>query len=126
MSHTIELKIVGGAEQLGKTVAHFHCHEPHDAWCRRSPISPWVDREKFEREFPDACRFTVFLKYMLDAEPWCLYDGPPTELRSGEIEFTAALATRDADGPLYFWHYQGDTGGHYDRPDATILPFRGN
>jgi hypothetical protein len=45
------------------------------------------------------------------------HDGPPTELRSGEIEFTKI------EGPegLCFWRYKGHPGGHEYPLDRDAL-----
>jgi hypothetical protein len=45
------------------------------------------------------------------------YDGPPSEMRSGEIEFTKI------EGPEDFcvWHYKGDPGGHEYPLDRDAL-----
>ena len=100
MTHTILLKF----NRLGLPDAEFECHEPDTAWCRQNAVGPGEEPS----ENPLHCWFTVLA---FGPVPWGklgIYIGSPTELRSGEIEFTKI------EGPEDFcvWHYKGDPGGH--------------
>ena len=58
---------------------------------------------------PNDCWFTVLASGMVPWGAGGMYDGPPAELRSDEVEFTKI----DGEGHEWCtWHYPGDAGGH--------------
>jgi hypothetical protein len=94
MTHTIVVTIEEGEDPRPE----FQCHEPDTAWCRRKLLADKPDAP------PTLCWFTLQVPMIL---PWGYYDGPPTELRCGEIEVIKL------DSPEYLkdfccWHYASD------------------
>ena len=87
--HSLRITISSGHD----VEFEFLCQEPEGAWCRQCGL-------------PDehACWFTDVAG---SCDPWILYDGPQTELRSGSVEFTRR---DDHDGESCTWRYAGDPG----------------
>jgi hypothetical protein len=115
MSHTITVRISADDEvvrQFGEfqvgvmPTAVFTCYEPDDAWCRRNLFGPG---EGDPSEMPNDCWFTILADGLLTWGKGGIYDGPPTELRSGEIIFTK-IDEPDVHGDDFCtWHYKDDT-----------------
>jgi hypothetical protein len=83
----------------------FTCSEPDDAWCRRNVVGPGEEPP----EDPNDCWFTVLAEGYLAWGKGGIYDGPPTDLRSGEIVFTKIDEPEIHGGDFYTWHYKEDT-----------------
>jgi|SRR4051812_35310099 hypothetical protein len=97
MSHCITVTISADHEPK----AEFMCYEPEDAWCQQNVVGPGEERP----EDPTWCWFTVLASGLV---PSGIYEGPPTELRSGEVEFVCVSAGSGED--MCSWHYRGDVG----------------
>ena len=112
MTHTITPKI----NRFGEAAAESVCDEPPDAWCRINLKGPDDDPDEpplDPADYPGMCWFTVLADGRAPFGKVGMYDGPPTELRPGPVEF-AKVEDRDED--YCHWHYAGDTGGHdYDK-----------
>jgi hypothetical protein len=109
MTHRITVEI----SQQKEPEAVFTCYEPDTAWCRQNAVSPGEEPP----ENPLDCWFTVLASGFFAWGKGGIYDGPPTELRSGEIEFTRIEGPED----LCFWHYKGDPGGNGYPLDGDAL-----
>jgi hypothetical protein len=100
MTHRITIKI----SQETEPQAVFTCDEPDTAWCRQNAVGSGEEPP----ENPLDCWFTVLASGLAAWGKGGIYVGPPTELRSGEVEFVRAYDESDAD--MCFWHYRGDVG----------------
>ena len=103
MEHTKHF-MISQIDKFGRTHAQFVCYAPPDAWCKVNYLLPEdLDEGEVMPEHPDDCYFTVLASGFLTMS---IYDGPPTELRRGDVVFTKI------GWDACTWHYQGDTGGH--------------
>ena len=100
---------------FGEPGAEFFCAAAENAWCRRNAVGPGEEPP----EDPNDCWFTILASGLY---PWGrrgMYDGPPTELRAGRVEFTKV----DDHGHDYcVWHYVGDAGGYEYRSRTPTIP----
>jgi hypothetical protein len=89
----------------------FQCQEPDTAWCRQNLLNGPDDpeNEEFWREHPSWCWYTVLMTGFVPWGEGGTYDGPPTELRSGEVVFTK-IEEGGHQYPKDFvtWHYEDD------------------
>jgi hypothetical protein len=105
MGHIIIPKI----DRFGEAAAESICTEPPDAWCQFHVREPGDYEPDEPQPHPSTCWFTILADGWAPFGPSGMYDGPPTELRAGEVEFTKV----DGLGEDYCtWHYRGDPGGH--------------
>lgn len=100
MTHRITVKISSVSELL----VDFECCEPDDAWCRQNVVGPGEDPPGD----PQWCWFTVLASGFAPWGSGGMYIGPPTDLRSGEIEFVREDPGAPDD---CFWYYLGFDGG---------------
>jgi hypothetical protein len=115
MTHRITVEISPEKEPE----AVFTCHEPDTAWCRQNVVGPG---EEPPENLLD-CWFTVLASGLVPWGKLGTYIGPPTELRSGEIEFVRA--SHESDQDMCFWHYRGDAGHFPTGPkEVAALVFR--
>ena len=115
MTHSITVNISAEREPE----AEFRCYEPYDAWCQQNVVGPGEERP----EDPTWCWFTVLASGLFPWGEGGIYDGPPTELRSGEVEFVCVSAGSVED--MCSWHYRGDVRQFPTGPkEAAALVFR--
>jgi hypothetical protein len=103
MTHHITVEISPEKE----LEAVFTCYEPDSAWCRQNAVGP----TEAPPEDPLACWFTVLASGLVPWGKLGIYIGPPTELRSGEIEFVRAV-DGESDEDMCFWHYPAQCYPH--------------
>ena len=58
---------------------------------------------------PNSCWFTILAECFLAWGKGGIYDGPPTELRPGEIVFTKIDEPEIHGGDFCTWHYAEET-----------------